>query len=170
MQMASRALMHHQPPFLCSYFCIFHAGHSDCSRGKHPEAISQSIILRIHTPGGKMAKYLPVFCSLLFFILIHWALSSDQARIHQILYSATIFNYVLVSGRRNWWPPHGTVKVKCPYKKVDLSWFTGTANPCPDLYQPICGTNFVTYENPCIFCIESMKSHGKIRFQNDGKC
>ncbi|XP_077752582.1 serine protease inhibitor Kazal-type 14 isoform X4 [Canis aureus] len=98
-----------------------------------------------------MAKYLPVFCSLLFFILIHWALSS-------------------VSGRRNWWPPHGTVKVKCPYKKVDLSWFTGTANPCPDLYQPICGTNFVTYENPCIFCIESVKSHGKIRFQNDGKC
>uniref|UniRef100_A0A8C0LL74 Serine peptidase inhibitor Kazal type 14 (putative) n=1 Tax=Canis lupus dingo TaxID=286419 RepID=A0A8C0LL74_CANLU len=63
-----------------------------------------------------------------------------------------------------------TNQVKCPYKKVDLSWFTGTANPCPDLYQPICGTNFVTYENPCIFCIESMKSHGKIRFQNDGKC
>uniref|UniRef100_A0A8C8X1D5 Kazal-like domain-containing protein n=1 Tax=Panthera leo TaxID=9689 RepID=A0A8C8X1D5_PANLE len=42
--------------------------------------------------------------------------------------------------------------VKCPYKKVNLSWFTGTVNPCPGLYQPICGTNFVTYENPCILC------------------
>ncbi|KAF3821672.1 hypothetical protein GH733_009714, partial [Mirounga leonina] len=105
-------------------------------------------------------------------------------------------------GRRQWWPPHGTVKgffaplaqnisktipmsdtlgikeiekeakfpkyilfvhsslshqrVKCPYKKVDLSWFTGTVNPCPGLYQPICGTDFVTYENPCILCIESL--------------
>ncbi|XP_025748146.1 serine protease inhibitor Kazal-type 14 [Callorhinus ursinus] len=76
----------------------------------------------------------------------------------------------LVSGRRQWWPPHGTVKVKCPYKKVDLSWFIGTVNPCPGLYQPICGTNFVTYENPCILCIESLKSRGEIRFQNDGKC
>uniref|UniRef100_A0A7N5K4B7 Serine peptidase inhibitor Kazal type 14 (putative) n=1 Tax=Ailuropoda melanoleuca TaxID=9646 RepID=A0A7N5K4B7_AILME len=38
-----------------------------------------------------MAKYLLVFCSLLFFILMHWALSA-------------------VSARREWWPPHGTVK------------------------------------------------------------
>ncbi|XP_015391997.1 serine protease inhibitor Kazal-type 14 [Panthera pardus] len=96
-----------------------------------------------------MTKCHPVFCSLLFFILIHGALPSEP---------------------RHWWPPHGAVKVKCPYKKVNLSWFTGTVNPCPGLYQPICGTNFVTYENPCILCVESMKSHGKIRFQNDGKC
>uniref|UniRef100_A0A667G4Z0 Serine peptidase inhibitor Kazal type 14 (putative) n=2 Tax=Felidae TaxID=9681 RepID=A0A667G4Z0_LYNCA len=98
-----------------------------------------------------MTKCHPVFCSLLFFILIHGALPS-------------------VLEPRHWWPPHGAVKVKCPYKKVNLSWFTGTVNPCPGLYQPICGTNFVTYENPCILCVESMKSHGKIRFQNDGKC
>ncbi|XP_045857111.1 serine protease inhibitor Kazal-type 14 [Meles meles] len=98
-----------------------------------------------------MAKYLLVCCSLLFFILIHCALP-------------------VVSGRREWWPPHGAFKVKCPYKKVNLSWFTGNVNPCPGLHQPICGTNFVTYENPCILCIESLKSHGKIRFQNDGEC
>ncbi|XP_047586594.1 serine protease inhibitor Kazal-type 14 isoform X1 [Lutra lutra] len=61
-------------------------------------------------------------------------------------------------------------QVKCPYKKVNLSWFTGNVKPCPGLHQPICGTNFVTYENPCILCIESLKSHGKIRFQNDGEC
>ncbi|XP_044889680.1 serine protease inhibitor Kazal-type 14 [Felis catus] len=102
-----------------------------------------------------MTKCHPVFCSLLFFILIHGALPSEP---------------------RHWWPPHGAVKsrcdlpvcvilmsffsnqfqVKCPYKKVNLSWFTGTVNPCPGLYQPICGTNFVTYENPCILCVESM--------------
>uniref|UniRef100_A0A8C7AQY6 Serine peptidase inhibitor Kazal type 14 (putative) n=1 Tax=Neovison vison TaxID=452646 RepID=A0A8C7AQY6_NEOVI len=97
-----------------------------------------------------MAKYLLVCCSLLFLILLHWALP-------------------VVSGHE-WWPPHGAIKVKCPYKKVNLSWLTGNVNPCPGLHQPICGTNFVTYENPCILCIESLKSHGKIGFQNDGEC
>nr|XP_020138007.1 serine protease inhibitor Kazal-type 14 [Microcebus murinus] len=61
-------------------------------------------------------------------------------------------------------------EVKCPYKKVNLKWFTGTVNPCPGLYQPICGTNFVTYDNPCILCIESLKSEGKIKFYKDGNC
>ncbi|KAB0339058.1 hypothetical protein E2I00_000401, partial [Balaenoptera physalus] len=37
-----------------------------------------------------------------------------------------------------------------------LSWFNGTVNPCPGIYQPICGNNLVTYENPCILCVESM--------------
>nr|AFB83537.1 chimeric Alu/SPINK14 [Homo sapiens] len=61
-------------------------------------------------------------------------------------------------------------KVKCPYEKVNLSWYNGTVNPCPGLYQPICGTNFITYDNPCILCVESLKSHGRIRFYHDGKC
>uniref|UniRef100_A0A8C2NEG5 Kazal-like domain-containing protein n=1 Tax=Capra hircus TaxID=9925 RepID=A0A8C2NEG5_CAPHI len=60
--------------------------------------------------------------------------------------------------------------VKCPYKKVDFSWFQGTVNPCPGLYQPICGNNLITYDNPCILCVESMKSQGKIRFLCDGQC
>ncbi|XP_040097482.1 serine protease inhibitor Kazal-type 14 [Oryx dammah] len=60
--------------------------------------------------------------------------------------------------------------VKYPYNKVDFSWFQGKVNPCPGLYQPICGNNLITYENPCILCIESMKSRGKIRFLRDGQC
>uniref|UniRef100_A0A8C9DVU0 Kazal-like domain-containing protein n=1 Tax=Phocoena sinus TaxID=42100 RepID=A0A8C9DVU0_PHOSS len=55
-------------------------------------------------------------------------------------------------------------------EKSRLSWFNGTVNPCPGIYQPICGNNLVTYENPCILCVESMKSQGKIRFLHDGKC
>ncbi|XP_019489198.1 PREDICTED: serine protease inhibitor Kazal-type 14 [Hipposideros armiger] len=98
-----------------------------------------------------MAKPFSVLYSLWFFILIHWALPS-------------------VSGPRHWWPSHGNIKVKCPYKKVDLRWFRGTINPCHGTHQPICGTNEVTYENPCLLCIESLKSHGKIRFLRDGKC
>lgn len=47
-------------------------------------------------------------------------------------------------------------QVKCPHKKVDLSWFKGTVNPCLGVYQPIGGTNVVTYENPCILCVESL--------------
>uniref|UniRef100_G1SVX1 Serine peptidase inhibitor Kazal type 14 (putative) n=1 Tax=Oryctolagus cuniculus TaxID=9986 RepID=G1SVX1_RABIT len=88
-----------------------------------------------------------------------------------VIFMFYLFIYLfLVSGPRHWWPPRGTVKVKCPYKKVDLSWYNGTANPCPGLKQPICGTNFITYENPCILCIESLKSHGRIKFYHDGRC
>uniref|UniRef100_A0A8C8ZSA5 Serine peptidase inhibitor Kazal type 14 (putative) n=1 Tax=Prolemur simus TaxID=1328070 RepID=A0A8C8ZSA5_PROSS len=97
-----------------------------------------------------MAKSFLAFCSILF-IFMHMILSS-------------------VVGPPRWWPPHGKFKVKCPYKKVSLKWYKGTADPCPGLYQPICGTNFVTYDNPCILCIESLKSEGKIKFYRDGKC
>ncbi|XP_062940654.1 serine protease inhibitor Kazal-type 14 [Cynocephalus volans] len=96
-----------------------------------------------------MAKSFPILCFLLFFIMIH---------------------LVLLSAPRQWWPPRGVIKVKCPYKKVNLSWYNQTANPCPGLYQPICGTNFVTYDNPCILCIESLKSRGRIKFFHDGRC
>ncbi|KAM8765193.1 serine protease inhibitor Kazal-type 14 isoform 1-T2 [Rhynchonycteris naso] len=94
-----------------------------------------------------MAKSFPIL-SFLFFNLIHW----------------------VFSGPPRWWPPHGSFKVKCPYRRVDLSWFKGTAKPCVGIYQPICGTNLVTYENPCILCLESLKSTGRIRYLHDGKC
>nr|KAF6350236.1 putative serine peptidase inhibitor Kazal type 14 (putative) [Myotis myotis] len=96
-----------------------------------------------------MAKSFPVFCSLLFFMLIH---------------------RVVPSVRQEWWPPYGDFKVKCPYKKVDLSWFKGTLKPCRGIYHPVCGTDLVTYENPCILCVESLKSSGKIKFLRDGAC
>ncbi|XP_065729799.1 serine protease inhibitor Kazal-type 14-like [Phocoena phocoena] len=108
-----------------------------------------------------MAKSFPVLCSLLFFIVIHLTLPS-------------------VSGPPHWWPPHGNIKnlteasdvLQCHMNVAEsrLSWFNGTVNSCPGIYQPICGNNLVTYENPCILCVESMKSQGKIRFLHDGKC
>uniref|UniRef100_A0A8C5UUX9 Serine peptidase inhibitor Kazal type 14 (putative) n=1 Tax=Microcebus murinus TaxID=30608 RepID=A0A8C5UUX9_MICMU len=97
-----------------------------------------------------MAKSFLLSCSILF-IFIHMVLS---------------FGLRPSKSR----PSKGNNKVKCPYKKVNLKWFTGTVNPCPGLYQPICGTNFVTYDNPCILCIESLKSEGKIKFYKDGNC
>ncbi|XP_022445631.1 serine protease inhibitor Kazal-type 14-like [Delphinapterus leucas] len=121
-----------------------------------------------------MAKSFPVLCSLLFFIVIHLTLPS-------------------VSGPPHWRPPHGNIKFSLQNQGVTLndlmfynfkirvsleiflvesrlSWFNGTVNPCPGIYQPICGNNLITYENPCILCVESMKSQGKIRFLHDGKC
>ncbi|XP_003477380.1 serine protease inhibitor Kazal-type 14 [Cavia porcellus] len=98
-----------------------------------------------------MVKCLLVLCSLLGFIMVHPVIPS-------------------VSGPREWWPPHGTIRIKCPYKTVNLSWLRGTIDPCPWTKQPICGTNSVTYDNPCILCIESLKSRGRIKFRHDGKC
>ncbi|KAM5298225.1 serine protease inhibitor Kazal-type 5 [Ctenodactylus gundi] len=48
------------------------------------------------------------------------------------------------------------VQIKCPYKKVHLDHFHGTVDPCDGLKQPVCGTDFVTYDNPCILCVESL--------------
>ncbi|XP_049724717.1 serine protease inhibitor Kazal-type 14 [Elephas maximus indicus] len=76
-----------------------------------------------------------------------------------VIYSLLFFNLmysVVLSGHREWWPPSGSFKVKCPYRKVDLSWYSSTMNPCSDVHQPICGTNVQTYDNPCILCTESM--------------
>ncbi|XP_054424575.1 serine protease inhibitor Kazal-type 14 [Pteronotus mesoamericanus] len=90
--------------------------------------------------------------------------------IYQTLAPVTIFSSVLVSGPQQWWPPYGKFKVKCPYKKNGFNWFRGTMNPCIGIYQPICGTDMVTYDNPCILCIESLKTNGRVRFQYDGPC
>uniref|UniRef100_A0A452TZ31 Kazal-like domain-containing protein n=2 Tax=Ursus TaxID=9639 RepID=A0A452TZ31_URSMA len=53
---------------------------------------------------------------------------------------------------------------------VDCSRYKtkGSDIPCPRHLDPICGTDHNTYSNECMFCI--LKSQGKIRFQNDGKC
>ncbi|XP_046315956.1 serine protease inhibitor Kazal-type 14 [Marmota monax] len=90
-----------------------------------------------------MAKFFRVLWSLLFFIWIHLV-------------------SVLISGPRQWWPPHGIMKIKCPHKKMNLCWFSQRPDPRPDLKQPISGNNFVTYDNPCVLCLESLKSHGRI--------
>ncbi|XP_021006836.1 serine protease inhibitor Kazal-type 14 [Mus caroli] len=96
-----------------------------------------------------MVKYFQ--CSVLFSIMLHLAI-------------------LAAPGARVWWPTHGLIKIKCPYKKVNLSRFNKTVDPCPDLKQPICGTNFVTYDNSCILCVESLKSGGRIRYYYNGKC
>nr|KAF6482216.1 putative serine peptidase inhibitor Kazal type 14 (putative) [Molossus molossus] len=97
-----------------------------------------------------MAKSVPVLRSVLFFILIHRVLS----------------------GRRGWWPPYGNIMVQCPYKDVkeDLSGAGEIPDPCSGAYQPICGTDFQTYKNPCLLCIESLKTRGAVKYKHNGKC
>ncbi|XP_005661848.1 serine protease inhibitor Kazal-type 14 [Sus scrofa] len=98
-----------------------------------------------------------------------------MAKSFPILRSLTFFNLILpmlpsVSAPKHLWPKDENIKLNCPYSKVDLSWLNDTVNPCPGLYQPICGNNLVTYDNPCILCIESLKTQGKIMFLRDGVC
>ncbi|XP_059555525.1 serine protease inhibitor Kazal-type 14 [Myotis daubentonii] len=90
-----------------------------------------------------MAKSFPVLCSLLFFMLIHRVVPSEVSYLSlSVILIVSFFSIQL--------------QVKCPYKKVDLSWFKGTLKPCRGIYHPVCGTNLVTYENPCILCVESL--------------
>ncbi|XP_070425381.1 serine protease inhibitor Kazal-type 14 isoform X1 [Equus przewalskii] len=140
-----------------------------------------------------MAKSFPVLSSLSFFIMIRLVLTSAAGPRqwwpphgpvkHDLIHGARSTPRIQTGEPRDSEVELTTLtttspgrspiiffNVKCPFRKVDLSWFSGTVNPCPGLYQPICGTNLITYENPCILCVESMKSRGKIRFKHDGKC
>ncbi|KAI5280652.1 Serine Protease Inhibitor Kazal-Type 14 [Manis pentadactyla] len=114
-------------------FCMLNQGKGLQARKLHDGKCEESWTRR------EEAESFRGLCSLLFFILTCW---------------------VLPSGPRHWWPPHGIVMVKCPYKKVDLSWLSATMNPCPGLNQPTSATS----ANPWALCIESLKSQGKIRF------
>ncbi|XP_043843468.1 double-headed protease inhibitor, submandibular gland-like [Dromiciops gliroides] len=41
---------------------------------------------------------------------------------------------------------------------------------CQKDYQPICGTDQITYENECLLCASNLEKGLKIRKLHDGKC
>ncbi|KAM5217178.1 serine protease inhibitor Kazal-type 7 [Hipposideros larvatus] len=51
------------------------------------------------------------------------------------------------------------------YKKYPV-----VAIPCPIIYMPVCGSDYITYGNECFLCIESLKSYGKVQFLHEGRC
>ncbi|XP_037658014.1 serine protease inhibitor Kazal-type 7 [Choloepus didactylus] len=51
------------------------------------------------------------------------------------------------------------------YKKYPV-----VAIPCPITYQPVCGSDYITYGNECLLCTESLKNNGKVQFLHEGAC
>ncbi|KAM4876118.1 serine protease inhibitor Kazal-type 1 [Thomomys bottae] len=43
-------------------------------------------------------------------------------------------------------------------------------NGCPRIYQPVCGTDGITYSNECILCAENKNRHVAVRIQKSGPC
>ena len=41
---------------------------------------------------------------------------------------------------------------------------------CPEIYDPVCGTNNKTYPNPCVMDAEACQKEEFIRIQYSGEC
>ncbi|MXQ93545.1 serine protease inhibitor Kazal-type 4 [Bos indicus] len=41
---------------------------------------------------------------------------------------------------------------------------------CPQTYDPVCGTDGVTYESECKLCLARIKNRQDIQILKDGKC
>ncbi|XP_035294623.1 ovomucoid-like [Cricetulus griseus] len=41
---------------------------------------------------------------------------------------------------------------------------------CTREYEPVCGTDGITYTNKCIFCLAHKSSHASINLEHYGRC
>ncbi|XP_004460739.1 serine protease inhibitor Kazal-type 9 [Dasypus novemcinctus] len=71
---------------------------------------------------------------------------------------ATIFNAECVKQRK---------AVDCSnYKKLP----PGEERVCPEIHDPICGSDGKTYGNECSFCSAVTKNNSTLKFVRFGKC
>ncbi|XP_007194256.1 serine protease inhibitor Kazal-type 1 isoform X1 [Balaenoptera acutorostrata] len=47
---------------------------------------------------------------------------------------------------------------------------TNEVSGCPKIYNPVCGTDGVTYSNECMLCIENKKHRIPVLIQKSGPC
>ncbi|CAI9170645.1 unnamed protein product [Rangifer tarandus platyrhynchus] len=47
---------------------------------------------------------------------------------------------------------------------------TNGVNGCPRIYNPVCGTDGVTYSNECLLCMENKERQTPVLIQKSGPC
>ncbi|XP_008140211.1 serine protease inhibitor Kazal-type 4 [Eptesicus fuscus] len=59
---------------------------------------------------------------------------------------------------------------KLVFSRMPICEHMAESPDCPRTFNPVCGTDGVTYESECHLCIARMKTKQDIQIVKDGKC
>ncbi|XP_008049908.1 serine protease inhibitor Kazal-type 1 [Carlito syrichta] len=61
----------------------------------------------------------------------------------------------------------GNTRADSPGRKANCN---NEVNGCNKIYNPVCGTDGITYSNECMLCLENQKRQIPVLIQKSGPC